>query len=353
MKNLKKFWLKKSKIIKWKVEPKLAFKKKSDNKILWYPDGKLNIAENCLMHSADKKKTAIISISKEKKIKKYSYLELNNIVNNFSDYLNNISKKNNYKSVLIHSSASIVSAVSMLTFAKLGIHFSVVFEDLPEKALDIRVKLIKPDLIITRSNLKCDFFIKSLHKNGLRKSIIINTKKKSNSKKVLYFDFEKKKLNSKNYFNPFNSERLLFTLFTSGSPGEPKGVQHSSGGYLLYSKYSCIEQFGMNKMSRVLVASDAGWINGHTYALFGPLSLGATTILLETPLSLLDYSFLAKILNKDYKAAAETSEVKLFQLNKIPWDNISFPSVEFFLKRYVADFNDNKKFKFHSNFGNY
>ena len=205
MKNLKKFWLKKSKIIKWKVEPKLAFKKKSDNKILWYPDGKLNIAENCLMHSADKKKTAIISISKEKKIKKYSYLELNNIVNNFSDYLNNISKKNNYKSVLIHSSASIVSAVSMLTFAKLGIHFSVVFEDLPEKALDIRVKLIKPDLIITRSNLKCDFFIKSLHKNGLRKSIIINTKKKSNSKKVLYFDFEKKKLNSKNYFNPFNS----------------------------------------------------------------------------------------------------------------------------------------------------
>ena len=315
MKNLKKFWLKKSKIIKWKVEPKLAFKKKSDNKILWYPDGKLNIAENCLMHSADKKKTAIISISKEKKIKKYSYLELNNIVNNFSDYLNNISKKNNYKSVLIHSSASIVSAVSMLTFAKLGIHFSVVFEDLPEKALDIRVKLIKPDLIITRSNLKCDFFIKSLHKNGLRKSIIINTKKKSNSKKVLYFDFEKKKLNSKNYFNPFNSERLLFTLFTSGSTGEPKGVQHSSGGYLLYSKYSCIEQFGMNKMSRVLVASDAGWINGHTYALFGPLSLGATTILLETPLSLLDYSFLAKILNK-YKVTILYLPVTLLRLLK-------------------------------------
>ena len=120
---------------------------------------------------------------------------------------------------------------------------------------------------------------------------------KSKKRQNLNF-FEKKNLNSKSNFNPFSSERLLFTLFTSGSTGEPKGVQHSSGGYLLYSKYSCIEQFGMNKMSRVLVASDAGWINGHTYALFGPLSLGATTILLETPLSLLDYSFLAKILNK-------------------------------------------------------
>ena len=65
------------------------------------------------------------------------------------------------------------------------------------------------------------------------------------------------------------------------------------------------------------------------------------------------FVYLGKILNKDYKAASETSEVKLFQLNKIPWGNISFPSVEFFLKRYVADFNDNKKFKFHSNFGNY
>tara|TARA_Y100000816_G_C26086344_1_gene573338 strand:- start:234 stop:1997 length:1764 start_codon:yes stop_codon:yes gene_type:complete len=315
MKNLKKFWLTKSKIIKWKAEPKLAFKYKSNNKISWYPDGKLNVAENCLIHSADKKKTAIISISKEKKIKQYSYLELNNIVNNFSDYLNNISKKNNYKSVLIHSSASIVSAVSMLTFAKLGIHFSVVFEDLPEKALDIRVKLIKPDLIITRSKSKCDFFIKSLNKNGLRKSIIINSEKKSNNKKVLYFNFEKTNLNSKSNFNPFSSERLLFTLFTSGSTGEPKGVQHSSGGYLLYSKYSCIEQFGMNKMSRVLVASDAGWINGHTYALFGPLSLGATTILLETPLSLLDYSFLEKILNK-YKVTILYLPVTLLRLLK-------------------------------------
>ena len=84
---------------------------------------------------------------------------------------------------------------------------------------------------------------------------------------------------------------------------------------MLYSKYSCLEQFGMNKTSKVLVASDAGWINGHTYALFGPLSLGATTILLETPLTLLDYNFLANVLTK-YKVTILYLPVTLLRLLK-------------------------------------
>ena len=71
----------------------------------------------------------------------------------------------------------------------------------------------------------------------------------------------------------------------------------------------------MNKTSKVLVASDAGWINGHTYALFGPLSLGATTILLETPLTLLDYNFLKKILTK-YKVTILYLPVTLLRLLK-------------------------------------
>ena len=73
---------------------------------------------------------------------------------------------------------------------------------------------------------------------------------------------------------------------------------HSTGGYILYSKYTCLKQFGMNKKSVILTASDAGWINGHTYALYGPLSIGATTVLLEKPLNLLSTDLMKKILNK-------------------------------------------------------
>ena len=88
----------------------------------------------------------------------------------------------------------------------------------------------------------------------------------------------------------------MFTLFTSGSTGTPKGIVHSCAGYLVYTKYTCMHQFGMNINSIILTASDAGWMNGHTYALFGPLSFGATTVLVESPMLLIDYNLLKKIL---------------------------------------------------------
>ena len=118
--------------------------------------------------------------------------------------------------------------------------------------------------------------------------------------KFIYGKDIKKILDKKNNFEikneNNNSSKSLFTLFTSGSTGTPKGITHSTGGYLLYSKLTCQEQFGINENSIVLTASDAGWINGHTYSLFGPLSLGSTTILIEKPISLVDIKLFKKIL---------------------------------------------------------
>ena len=64
----------------------------------------------------------------------------------------------------------------------------------------------------------------------------------------------------------------------------------------IYTKYTCIKKFGLNEKS-IMLASDAGWINGHTYALFGPLSIGCSTVIIEKPIDLLDQKFLKNVMN--------------------------------------------------------
>ena len=285
--SLKAFYLKESKKLDWLKEPKIAIRQDKNNHYTWFPDGQLNLYENCITKYLKKKsnKIAIITVDKNKDIKKYNLSEIDRKVNNAANYIKQLSPKKDLK-IMIHASASSESAVLMLACAKLGLHFSVIFEELEALGIKNRLKIFKPNIFFTRIHKK-NFLEK------IKFGLPITTK-------FIYGKDIKKILDKKNNFEikneNNNSSKSLFTLFTSGSTGTPKGITHSTGGYLLYSKLTCQEQFGINENSIVLTASDAGWINGHTYSLFGPLSLGSTTILIEKPISLVDIKLFKKIL---------------------------------------------------------
>jgi len=286
--SLKAFYLKESKKLDWLKEPKIAIRQDKNNHYTWFPDGQLNLYENCITKYLKKKpnKIAIITVDKNKDIKKYNLSEIDRKVNNAANYIQQLSPKKNLR-IMIHTSASIESAVLMLACAKLGLHFSVIFEELEALGIKNRLKIFKPNIFFSRIYKK-NFLDKIKFRLPITTKFIFG----KDIKKIL--DKKKNNFEIKNENN--NSSKSLFTLFTSGSTGKPKGITHSTGGYLLYSKLTCQEQFGMNENSIVLSASDAGWINGHTYSLFGPLSLGSTTILIEKPISLIDIKLLKKIL---------------------------------------------------------
>ena len=301
-KNIINFWKKKIDLLQWVKKPKKIIKIKKDNMSEWYSDGKLNLSFECIDNNIQKglgNKTALIFINVDGSSIRLTYNTLLDCVERFCQILKVKYKVNSKKKILIHASASFESAISMLACARLGSCHSVVFQDLQKDAMSTRIKLFKPDIIITRdddSNIRKKFL-----KNKLKvKSKILVFRKNKSKMRLNFCDsnqiINNYKLKKCRIASAHKSNHKLFVLFTSGSTGEPKGITHSTGGYLLYAKYSCINFFGITEKSIVLTASDAGWINGHTYALYGPLSLGATSIILESPTLILNDELFKKII---------------------------------------------------------
>ncbi len=292
-KNPVKFWEGLAKEgIEWKSEWKKAYVEKLPY-FEWFKGGKLNFSINCLDRWIKDKgnKIALIWVPepvKEKTIK-LTYKELYDKVCRFA----NVLKKQGVKKgdvVSIYLPMIPEALISMLACTRIGAIHSVVFSAFSADALKARIEDGKAKILVTsdgyyRKGEKEDLLAKA--KQGARgttvkKIIVVNrVGKKVSGSKFLDFNSELKKADNKYEPEIMNSEDILFVLYTSGTTGTPKGIIHDTGGYAVHAYWTTKYNFNLREKDIMWCTADVGWITGHTYAFYGPLLNGSTTLIYE------------------------------------------------------------------------
>ena len=281
--------------------------------VSWFKDAKLNITTNCLDRHVknDPDKTAIIfePNNPNEEYKSYSYSELLTEVCKMANVLKSMGVKKGDR-VCIYLPMIPELAFSVLACARIGAIHSVVFAGFSSNALAARIDDCESGIIITSDG-------------SFRGEKILNLKKIvddaldicKNDQKVLLVKRtnELVNINNKRDFllddliidvddfcdaEIMDSEDPLFILYTSGSTGKPKGMVHTCGGYMVYTSFTFKNVFQYDDGDIYWCTADIGWITGHSYILYGPLSNRATTIMFEGVPSFPDYSRFWQIVEK-------------------------------------------------------
>ena len=295
--NPEKFWGKMGNRIDW-INPFTKVKNTSfshdDVSIKWYEDGTLNISYNCIDRHLKKNrdKVAIIWESDEPSLSKtITYGELYEQVCRLSNIYKELGV-NKGDRVILYMPMIPEAAYAMLACARIGAIHSVVFGGFSPEALASRITDCGACLVVTADEgprggkpvpLK-ENVNKALQISGDIKTLVVkrtgaNVYMKENR------DFSYNEMNDlvsdKNVPEEMSAEDPLFILYTSGSTGKPKGVQHSSGGYIVYASLTHEYIFDYHDDDIYWCTADVGWITGHSYIVYGPLSNGATTLMFE------------------------------------------------------------------------
>ena len=292
------FWKKEGKRIDW-IKPYTKIKdvkySKTDVKIKWYYDGTLNASANCIdRHLKDKKnKTAIIWVGDDPKdSKQISYKELHKNVCKAANALKELGIKKGDR-VTIYLTMIPELAYVMLACARIGAVHSIIFGGFSPDSIAGRINDCQSDYIITADEGVRGGKIIPLKKitdealencPNIKKCIVVKrTGNDVNWIEGRDVSYDKITKIASDKFEPeeMSAEDPLFILYTSGSTGKPKGVLHTTGGYMVYASMTHQYIFDYKKNDIYWCSADIGWVTGHSYIIYGPLSNGATTIMFE------------------------------------------------------------------------
>ncbi|NJM19786.1 MAG: acetate--CoA ligase [Richelia sp. SM1_7_0] len=265
--------------------------------VKWFVNGKINISYNCLdrhLTTARKNKAAIIWEGEPGDSRTITYAQLHREVCQFANALKQLGVKKG-DVVGIYMPMIPEAAIAMLACARIGAAHSVVFGGFSAEALRDRLNDGKATVVITADGgFRKDAIVplkpqvdKALENNAAPsvKNVLVVQRTKQDiameSGRDYWWHDLQKEASADCPAEPMDSEDMLFILYTSGSTGKPKGVVHTTGGYNLYSHMTTKWIFDLQETDVYWCTADVGWITGHSYIVYGPLSNGATTVMYE------------------------------------------------------------------------
>jgi len=295
-------WKKKwDKVLEWKA----PFAK-------WFIGGQLNVCENCLDRHLEKRgdQTAILWEGEDKTVKKFSYKELHAEVCRFA----NVLKKHGLKKgdrVCMYMPMIPELAIAMLACSRIGVVHTIVFGGFSSNSLRKRVQDSEAKILITSDGSFHGGKTVPLKKNAdealsegcdsVEKVVVV---KRTGididlvSDRDIWWHEEMEGSSTECEAEVMDAEDPLFILYTSGTTGTPKGVLHTTGGYLVYAALTHKYVFDIQEGDVYWCTADIGWITGHSYIVYGPLTNGTTTVMFESVPSYPDWHRFWEIVEK-------------------------------------------------------
>lgn len=292
------FWAEQAKRIDWMHAPtkieNVSFAP-GNISIKWFEDGVLNVAHNCIDRHLAKRanQTAIIWEGDDPSQSKHiTYKELHDEVCRMANILRTRNVKKGDR-VTIYLPMIPEAAYAMLACARIGAVHSVVFAGFSPDSLAQRINDCQSKVIITADEglrggkkvpLKANVDAALAKADGVDWVVVVKRtggKIDMNPTRDLWYHEAAAMVTTECPAEHMHAEDPLFILYTSGSTGQPKGVLHTSGGYLVFASMTHQYVFDYHDGDIYWCTADVGWVTGHSYILYGPLANGATTLMFE------------------------------------------------------------------------